>query len=74
MKQYDRVKVVNKRGEIIKRGVISGLTTKGALIFDDKTRHPYTDSWEFTEWFPFSSKEIRIIEEPQRLKTKASVS
>lgn len=56
----DIVYVKGSTGESIKRGVIVGLTTHGALIHDPNVEAPYVDHLLFPEWFPFKSKELNM--------------
>ena len=57
---YDIVNVKDSGGNLIKRGVIVGLTTIGALIHNPTCEKPYVDLLEFPEWFPFNSKETKM--------------
>lgn len=58
---FDKVRVVNRKGETIKEGVVVGLTSGGANIFQPKCDWPFADNMQFAEWFAFDAKESRII-------------
>lgn len=62
MKKQKLVKVVDSKGNLVKEGVIVQRTTCGARVMSIKNTPPFTDVEQFAEWFPYSSKEIRIIE------------
>lgn len=66
-KENDRVEIISiqDNGEkykgLMKRGIILSKTDCGAKVWDDQTTKPFTDSLNSPEWFPFSSKNTKMI-------------
>lgn len=57
----DHVRVLSRDKRIFKEGVVVRMTTKGAHIYDPTCVWPLTDSIQNAEWFPFESREQRIV-------------
>jgi hypothetical protein len=58
---FQKVRVINKKRQTLKQGIIVGLTNKGANVYDNQTEPPFTDNALRSEWFPFESNEISIV-------------
>jgi hypothetical protein len=58
---FDTVRVVEAGGRLVKEGVIVQLTTVGARVYQAKCDPPLTDDPKYPEWFPFNSKELKMI-------------
>lgn len=67
---HDKVKVVDEKGKLIKEGVITGLTTCGAQVFNPKCEKPFSDSPETAEWFPFDAPKRKMIVLQSKKKRK----
>lgn len=55
------VRVVTKNNQLIKEGIVVSVTNNGACVYQPKSEHPFVDSSESAEWFPFQSRELRMI-------------
>ena len=58
---FDQVRVVDGDNRPIKEGIIVRMTNAGAQVYQPKSEYPFTDNMEFAEWFPFTSKERKIV-------------
>lgn len=59
---YDKVRVMNtSKRQLIKEGIVVGLTSSGAHVYQPNCDPPYSDSMTFAEWFPFNSRETKIL-------------
>ncbi len=58
----DKVRVItNKDKRTIKEGIVVAMTSSGARVYDPFCELPFSDNMQFAEWFPFASKEVKIM-------------
>jgi hypothetical protein len=60
-KMFEKVRVVNKKNETVKEGIVVALTSRGARVYSRRLDPPFTDNALYSEWFPYDCQELRII-------------